>query len=218
VRLILFRSKRGRLRLNQYYIIDALTKSANEMKSTFQTLVSGLRKMIRCFPGSPATEGLNRKVRYIASFDEVSVARDTDCARIEYKEAGIPVTHLSIGPGIARMSDTEIVEFHNDCLRNHSKDAAAAGRVALEVPLGSTQIKYFARSDQWVPRARVLRCLIQNHQNDQLVIKIDQQELRLKQFGKMLATYQGWGMRIEFVPSNEVHRRPALKVEEPHEI
>ena len=188
------------------------------MKSTFQSLVSGLRKMIRFFPGSPGAEGSKRKVRYIASFDEVTVARDADCARIEYKEPGIPVTNLSIGPGIARMSDREIVEFHNDCLRNHAKQSAEIGRVALEVPLGLPQIKYFARSHQWVPRGRVLRCLIQNEENDQLVIKIDEKELGLKQFGKMLATHQGWGMRIEFVPADDVHRRPALKVQEPHGI
>jgi hypothetical protein len=161
-------------------IIDALTKSANEMKSTFQTLVSGLRKMIRRFPGSPAEERSSRKLPYIASFDEVTVARDADCARIEYNEAGIPVTHLSIGPGIAKMSDREIIKLHNDCLRNHAKQSAEIGRVALEVPLGLAQIKYFARSHQWVPRGRVLRCLIRNEENDQLVIKIDEQELRLR--------------------------------------
>jgi hypothetical protein len=188
------------------------------MKSTFQTLVSGFRKMIRCFPGPPAAERSNRKQPYIASFDEVTVGRDADCARIEYKEAGIPVTHLPIGPGIAKMSDREIIEFHNECLRNHAKQLAEIGRVVLEVPLGLAQIKYFARSHQWVPRGRVLRCLIRNEENDRLIIKIDEQELRLKQFGKMLATYQGWGMRIEFVPADDVHRRPALKVQEPYGI
>jgi hypothetical protein len=188
------------------------------MKSPFQTLMSGLRKLIWCFQGSLAPKRVNCKVRYIASFDEVTVARDGDCARIVYKEAGIPVTHLPIGPEIAGMSDTGIIEFHNECLRNDAKQAAAIGRVALEVPLGLAQIKYFVRSDQWVPRGRVLRCLIQSDENDHLVIKIDEQELRLKQFGKMLATYQGWGMRIEFVPDGEVHRRPVLKVQEPNGI
>jgi hypothetical protein len=106
------------------------------MKCPFQTLVSGLRILIRCSPASLATEGLNRKVRYIASFDEVTVARDADCARIEYKEAGIPVTRLPISPEIAKMSDPEIVEFHNECLRNQAKQAAAIGRVAVEVPWG----------------------------------------------------------------------------------
>jgi hypothetical protein len=37
----------------------------------------------------------------------------------------------------------------------------------------------------------------------------------LKQFGKLLTTYAGWGMRVEFVPEDEVHRRPAHEVREP---
>jgi len=31
----------------------------------------------------------------------------------------------------------------------------------------------------------------------------------------MLTTYSGWGMRIEFVPEDELHRRPAHEVREP---
>jgi hypothetical protein len=38
----------------------------------------------------------------------------------------------------------------------------------------------------------------------------------LKQFGKLLSAYEGgWGMRIEFVPADEVHHRPVLEVREP---
>jgi len=87
--------------------------------------------------------------------------------------------------------------------------------VAFEVPLGSAQIEYFVRGDQWVPRGGVLRCLIRDDEHGQLVIDIDEQELRLKQFGKLLTTYAGWGMRVEFVPEDEVHRRPAHEVREP---
>ena len=36
-----------------------------------------------------------------------------------------------------------------------------------------------------------------------------------KEFGKLLTTYGGWGMRIEFVPDDEVHRRPVHEVREP---
>jgi hypothetical protein len=71
-----------------------------------------------------------------------------------------------------------------------------------------------ARSDQWVPRGGVLRCLIHD-EGLQLVVEIDDQELRLEEFGKLLTTYAGWGMRIEFVPDDDVHRRPALEVREP---
>src|SRR6202047_2921465 len=47
------------------------------------------------------------------------------------------------------------------------------------------------------------------------IVKIDEQKLRLKQFGKLLSAYEGWGMRIEFVPTDEVHHRPVLEVREP---
>jgi hypothetical protein len=69
--------------------------------------------------------------------------------------------------------------------------------------------------DQWVPRGGVLRCLIQDDEHGQVVVQIDEQALPSKQFGKLLATYAGWGMRIEFVPEDEVHRRPVIEVREP---
>ena len=158
---------------------------------------------------------MNLKVHYIVSPNEVTIARIGDYARIEYKEEGIAVTHLQIGPEIADMSDGEILEAYNECLRNDAKLAAERKHVAFEVPLGVAQIKYFARCDQWVPRGGVLRCLIQDDEHGQLIVKIDEQALPLKQFGKLLATYAGWGMRIEFVPEDEVHRRPVIDVREP---
>jgi hypothetical protein len=56
----------------------------------------------------------------------------------------------------------------------------------------------------------VLRC-----EDLQLVVDVDDAELHLEQFGKLLTTYAGWGIRIEFVPEDEVHRRPVLEVREP---
>jgi hypothetical protein len=46
------------------------------------------------------------------------------------------------------------------------------------------------------------------------MIKIDNQKLPAKQFVKLLTTFEGWGMRIEFVPAEEVHRRPVVQVRE----
>lgn len=157
---------------------------------------------------------MKRKERYIARLEEVTITREGDCAFIEYKEQGIPSTRLQIGPEIAGMSDEEIVELHNDRLRAQGKRAAEYKHVAVEVPLGFAQIEYVARCDQWVPRGSVLRCLIRD-EGLQLVVDVDEQELQLEQFGKLLTTYAGWGMRIEFVPEDEVHRRPILEVREP---
>ena len=61
----------------------------------------------------------------------------------------------------------------------------------------------------------MLRCLIRDDPHGQLLIRVDEQDLRLKQFGKLLTTCEGWGMRIEFVPQEEVHRRPVVEVREP---
>ena len=42
-------------------------------------------------------------------------------------------------------------------------------------------------------------------------------ELSWQEFGRLICTYAGWGMRIEFVPENETHRRPTLEVREPQD-
>jgi hypothetical protein len=178
-------------------------------------LISGWRRLIWWFHGSVPPRRTGGKVRYIARLQEVIVTREADFARIEYKEEGIKATHLQIGPEISGMSDGEIVDLHNEGLRNSARRAADYERVAVEMPLGSAQIKYFARCDQWVPRGNVLRCLIEDDVRGQLVIRVDEQDLRLKQFGKLLTAYRGWGMRIEFVPEEEVHRRPVLEIREP---
>jgi len=162
-----------------------------------------------------AQRTMNGQVRYIARLPEVIVTRDGEFARIEYKEGEIATTLLEIGPEIREMSDSEIVELHNQGLRDEARQASGYKQVAVEVPLGSAQIEYFARCDQWVPRGSVLRCLIRDDLHGQLLISVDEQDLRLKQFGKLLTTYEGWGMRIEFVPREELHRRPVVEVREP---
>ena len=178
-------------------------------------LLSGLRRLIWWFQGPLVPRRMKGKVRYIACLEEVTVTRDSDFARIEYKEGDVAATLLRIGPEIREMSDGEILELHNEGLRNDARQTAEYKQVAVEVPLGSAQIEYFARCDQWVPRGQVLRCLIQDDEHGRLVVKVDEQDLRLRQFGKLLTAYEGWGMRIEFVPEEEIHRRPLLEVREP---
>ena len=160
-------------------------------------------------------QAMKRKECYIARLDEVTISREGDSAVIRYKEKGIMTTHLKVGPEIASMSDEAILELFNDTLRAQAQLAAEYKHVAVEVPLGSRQIKYFARGHQWCPRGAVLRCLVEDDENGQLVVGIDDQELSLEEFGRMLTTYAGWGMRIEFVPDDQLHRRPALEVREP---
>jgi len=71
------------------------------------------------------------------------------------------------------MSDEEIIDLHNDCRRAQATLAANYKHVAVEVPLGSPQIKYEGRSDQWVPRGSGLRCLIDSDEDGQATVGID---------------------------------------------
>jgi hypothetical protein len=158
---------------------------------------------------------MKRKERYIVRLDEVRITREGDSAIIEYKEADVPTTHLKIGPEIAGMSDKTILMLFNDTLRAQAQMAAEYKHVAVEVPLGSPQMTYAARSEQWVPRGGVLRCLIEDDESGRPLVRIDDHELSMEEFGQLLVTYAGWGMRIEFVPADEVHRRPTHVVREP---
>ena len=59
-----------------------------------------------------------------------------------------------------------------------------------------------------------LRCEIRDD-DGQLVVGIDEHELSLEAFGRLLVTHAGWGMRIEIVPDDRLQHRPAIEVREP---
>jgi hypothetical protein len=44
---------------------------------------------------------------------------------------------------------------------------------------------------------------------------IYEKELNLKEFGKLLSTCSGWGMRITFVPEDEPEKKPMIEIREP---
>jgi hypothetical protein len=95
--------------------------------------------------------------------------------------------------------------------------AAEHPYVAVEVPPGRPQIRYFPNGDQWVPRGGVVRCVVEDDEQGQAVIFVDDQKLSLEEFGRLLTTYAGWGMRIEFTPEDETGQRPRLEVRDPEE-
>lgn len=153
--------------------------------------------------------------RYLVRLDEVKITREGEVAVVEYREPDVPTTRLQIGPEITSMTDAEIVELFNDTLRAMAQLAAQHPHAVVEVPLGSPQIEYHAQAEQWTPRGTVLRCLINDDEDGHAVVEIDNQELGMEEFSRLLRTYAGWGMRIEFVAEDEIHRRPTLQVREP---
>jgi hypothetical protein len=138
----------------------------------------------------------------VASLDEVQITREGDDAVIEYKDPDIPTTYFHIGPSLCGMTDQQILDQFNDVLRADAEVAAAYHHVAIEVPDGCPQIRYFEPGDQWVPRGGVLRCVIddagqaakRSYVDEQCVARrVRTDDLYLRRLG----------LRITFVPGRD---------------
>jgi len=49
------------------------------------------------------------------------------------------------------------------------------------------------------------------------VIEIDGQRLSWMEFGALISSHEGWGMRILFVPDGEINKNPPMTTREPGE-
>ena len=59
----------------------------------------------------------------------------------------------------------------------------------------------------------MLGCIIDDGGPDgEVTIHIDDKELSLAEFGRLLTVHAGWGMRIAFVPEEFVTENPTVKV------
>ncbi|MBF0501449.1 MAG: hypothetical protein HQM09_15015 [Candidatus Riflebacteria bacterium] len=157
------------------------------------------------------------KKPYIAKPHEVKITVDGEYANIEYVEKGVSGVNLKIGPEIHEMTMREILDAHNRVLLAMMESARNYDHVAVEIPKGKPQIEYSERSDQWIPRGAVLRCLIDSGEDNEGVVSIDERELTMREFGRLLCTYAGWGMRIVFVPEDDIDVEPRIEVREPDE-
>jgi len=164
-------------------------------------------------------EGTMRKKRpHVAALGEVKIQRVGEQAVITYSDPAVAIVHLSIGPSVQSMTDAEILDLHNHILRAQEKMARGIENVAVEIPPGRPQITYTSECDQWVPRGSVLRCVVHDGGPDgEAIIEIDDHELSLDEFGRMLTTYAGWGMRIIFVPRDETEQQPEIEVRDVRE-
>ncbi|MFA5866245.1 MAG: hypothetical protein WC975_16360 [Phycisphaerae bacterium] len=156
---------------------------------------------------------MRKKKPVIATLDLVQIKRDGEYAMISYIDPSIATTHLKVGPEIQRMTDQEILDLHNYVIQAQNEMARQYHHVAREIPPGRPQISYFSEGNQWTSRGHVLRCLIDDGGPDnEPVISIDDQELSLEEFGRLLRTYAGWGMRMVFVPEDEIEKEPQISV------
>ncbi len=157
------------------------------------------------------------KKPHIATIDEVIIMRNGDYAEITYRDPTVGGVSLKIGPEVACMTDQEILDCHNETILAMQHSVATYKHEAVEVPLGKPQVRYSEMCDQWVPRGDVLRCVIHDEGGRRPVIEIDDRDFTLEEFGAMLTTYAGWGMRIVFVPDNELEKPPVIVISEPED-
>ena len=150
-----------------------------------------------------------------AAFDQVRITRQGPTAIIEHADATVSTTNLTIGDEIAKMTDHDILAVYNNIIAAQEQLSRERDNTVTEIPPGKPQIKYNKSSDQWVPRGDVLRCIIEDDENGEAVIHIDDKELTLREFGRLLTVHAGWGMRIAFVPDDLVTEQPKVKVREP---
>jgi len=148
--------------------------------------------------------------------DQVRITSDGETATIDHADPDLSGAHLTLGPQIAMMTDADIVEMYNDILDSQWALLQAWDKTVVEEAPGEPQIDYHENSDQWAPRGDVVRCIIDDGGPDrEVTIHIDDQELSLREFGRMLAVHAGWGMRIQFVTEEFVTENPKVKVRKP---
>ena len=153
-----------------------------------------------------------------ASPDEVQISRSGEDAIIAFADPTISTTHLSIGPHVHQMSDQAILDMFNDIIGATDQLAAEWENVVIEIPPGRPQIEYSDLSEQWTPLGELIRCYIDDGGPEgEITVHIDDKELSLREFGRLLSTFAGWGMRIAFVPDEMVEEEPEVQVREPRE-
>ena len=156
---------------------------------------------------------MRKKRPHVAVLDELKIVRKDQYAKIEYSDPTVAGVTLNLGPEVQNLTDQEIVNRLNDVIQAQENMAADYKYVAVEIPEGYPQIRYSEDCDQWVPRGGVLRCEISDGgPNAETTVIIDENEFSLCEFGRLLSTYNGWGMRIEFVPDDSTSNRPTIEV------
>ena len=90
--------------------------------------------------------------------------------------------------------------------------------IAVEIPPGKPQIKYFEEGGYWTSRGDVLRCRVGwGEEVNQATVWIDEKEFTMEELGRLLSVYEGWGMRLIFLPEDETHVNPPIELKEPND-
>ena len=127
----------------------------------------------------------------------------------------VGTTNLTLGLEIHQMTNEDILNRFNEIMDAQEEMAAEHENIVIEIPPGHPQIQYSERCNQWTPRGQVVRCIISETEDGEFAVHIDDKELTLKEFSRMLLTYNGFGMRIAFVEEDWLYEEPIVEVRLP---
>jgi hypothetical protein len=82
------------------------------------------------------------KKPHVATLDEVIITRNAEYGEIAYRDPTVSGVSLKIGPKIARMTDQEILDCHNETILAMQHSVATYKHKAVEVPPGTPQVRY----------------------------------------------------------------------------
>lgn len=146
-----------------------------------------------------------------ATMEEVTIRREGDIAVITFSDPEYGGINLDFGFPVELMTDSEILERYNEMVLAQLEFAAKWR--PTEIADGRPQIRFDRRYRQWLAEGHVLRCVVgESRDRDEPTIRIDNHELTLQQFGRIIASFQGWGMRIVFVSDDQLCDPPTPQV------
>lgn len=147
----------------------------------------------------------------MATLDEVTIGRKNDTACIAFNDGTTGSVNLVFDSPVDLMTDAEILDRHNEIVRFQLESAASWHPV--EIAEGRPQIKRDRKSRSWSTQGHVLRCVVGPASEDnEPTVQIDDHELSLHEFGKMIQSFEGWGMRIVFVSEDQLSNPPTPEV------
>ena len=155
-----------------------------------------------------------RKRMHPATPDQVRIVRTEAGATVEYADDAVGSVTYKLDDALRQMDDEELLQWHNEGLAAVAEYQEAHEYVALEIPPGSPQIELSKLTGAWLTRGSVLRCRIGTRDREPIVI-VDDIALDMEELGMLLEVYEGWGMRITFVPEDELADEPTIEVGEP---
>lgn len=150
-----------------------------------------------------------------STIDQVHISRDGEYAIITHADNAYGTVHLRLGHQIEAMTNLEILEVFNDIIAAQEASIADPANRPVEIPPGRPQIEWLDREQVWLMRGHVLKCVISDDEDGNLIFYVDDHELDAEAFLRLIRPFAGWGMRITFVDESQIHDEVEVIVRDP---